>query len=288
MNIHVPKTDVQGMFDEAVKSRDRLTAHERTALFMKIFVEPPVVYFAPGADKIGIVPMRAHVYMRNSKGDYERSTSMLRQFAPIQEFAASRLFNIMGIHCDPDTSGRSLVDLPGLMNLVILCRRAMVDVIIVEDADRLSRSGFLNLLFDLIEQHDIVIWDLYLNRQLTREVVALKSLLATTEVKKIGKRVNRGREINAAQRDKITKGLADGHKRLYLKGPVAINVERVPLIIEASTLFDTGVKPGQIIRRFNKLFTGGNKKFQPPGQSKLWHIGHLLTYNDFQSGYLEN
>jgi len=129
MNVHHPQPNITALFDEAVKKRERLTAAERSALFMRIFNEPPVPHFSPGAEKIGLVDMRAYVYMRNSKGDYERSTSMIRQFAPVREFAAVRRFNIMGVFCDPDTSGRSLMDLPGLMNLVLLARQGFVDVI---------------------------------------------------------------------------------------------------------------------------------------------------------------
>src|SRR6202043_2610835 len=102
----------------------------------------------------------------------EESTSFLRQFAPFEAVATSNNFRFNGFCCDPDTSGKSLVDLVGLMRLLLLCRAGKVDVVVVEDVDRLGRSGgYLHLVYEILKQQNVILFDVNLGKPVTSEIL---------------------------------------------------------------------------------------------------------------------
>ncbi|MCP3414215.1 recombinase family protein [Bradyrhizobium brasilense] len=174
MTIHVQHpSDIQELFDQTLKTKERLSFQERSEMFKKVMLEPPVPFYGPGINKVGTVKMRAWGYLRTSKGLFEESTSFLRQFGPFAAVAAQNSFEFQGFFCDPDTSGKALVDLVGLMRLLLACRAGKVDVVVVEDVDRLGRSGFISLVYEMMKQQNIVLYDV---RQACSNDQALGSL----------------------------------------------------------------------------------------------------------------
>jgi hypothetical protein len=294
MTAHKPPPHIVALFDESIRRQERLSYDERSALFTQVLLTRPTPFVAPGLEALGVREMRAYGYLRNSKGSFEESTSLLRQYPPFAAFAVSRKLNLLGFYCDADTSGGALVDLPGLMKLLALCRAGMVDVVIVEDCDRLSRSGFLMLVFQLLSQQGIIVIDLFLGKPLTLEIVTLKTLMASSEVAKLGKRTGRGALINAEERNQITKALSAAHTRPYPRGPVAIDPVPAARALEAHVLLDTGSTIGQIVTRFNTEWKNGNADYKPPSKKKpsqkppYWENHHFMTYGPFSSAIFQN
>ncbi len=289
MTIHVQHpSDIQELFDQTVKSKERLSYQERSEMFKKVMLEPPVPFYGPGINKVGTVKMRAWGYLRTSKGLFEESTSFLRQFGPFAAVAAQNSFEFQGFFCDPDTSGKALVDLVGLMRLILTCRAGKVDVVVVEDVDRLGRSGFVSLVYEMMKQQNIVLYDVNLGKPVTSEILALKSLIGTMEVTKLAGRTARSFAIKASERQTITKALGHGHMRPYPRGPVTIHPVGSARVLEAHVMFDSGLKVPHIIIHFNKQWLAGNQEYKPPGKAKRWVWSHFLTYSAFDSAILEN
>jgi DNA invertase Pin-like site-specific DNA recombinase len=286
-------TAVKALFDESIEDHSFYTYEDRLRLVTDLHRRGKF-FCAPGADKIGKVPMRSVGYMRNSHGDPDENVSLDRQATKFVTFSGPRLLSLQQLYADPDTSGRTWIDRPGLLTMLRDARAGKFDVVLIEDPDRLARGAYMGLAFEILDGLNIPLVEIPSGRVHTSESIMLHGFLASREVKKIAHRTSDGASRTIQLRGKIVKILAYGHAREYPRGPVIIDPVRGPIVLEANILFDNGLTAGQIIAIFNKKLAAGDTNYKPPGfdsarrRAKWWRRQHLISGGKHEVGLLTN
>lgn len=284
---------IQALFHRSVTDGAFYTYDDRLALITDLHRKPPIAFRAPGATKLGKIPMRAVGYLRNSSGTVEVNTSIDRQLQRVLGYGSRNLLTITKVYADPDTSGRTWIERPGFLSMLLDARAGEFDIVLIEDPDRLARGAIMGLAFEILDALNIAVVELPSERVHTTESIFLHSFLATREVTKIAARTSDG-VTRSAGRGIIVKALGYGHTRLHPSGPVIKHEHQAPIVLEAHMLFDSGLTPGQIMHEFNRKFMSGDAHYAPPGYGrkntklKLWRRQHFVAGGMFQSGLLTN
>jgi hypothetical protein len=139
MTAQGPHPKLVTLFDEAIAS-DVFPSHsERVAAFEQIFFSK----------------LRAWVYIRQ-----QQAPDKARLLDSIHSCAERHSLDTRGFSCDIGRSGRSLLGLPSLLRLLQLCLAREVDVILVQDMDRLTRAEGAPLVLEVLRKHQVQMIDL--------------------------------------------------------------------------------------------------------------------------------
>jgi DNA invertase Pin-like site-specific DNA recombinase len=289
--------NTKAFLEQIRQSEQPLSEEERLQLLLELFRRPASSYRSPGAGALGRQPMKAVGYLRNSVGKLLVSTSIPRQLEQILEYCARMKLILSDVFADPDTSGVTLLQRPGLMRMLLQVRAGLVDVIITEAPDRIGRAiSSIGITWDIISRHNIPLINLQDGTPLTEQTMLLYGFMAANEHAKIKARTSDGARRKAKDNNAITKRLAYGHYREYPRGPVKIHLVQSRIILEAFVGYDAGLTTGQLAAINNKIWNRGDVDYMPPhlpshnygGKELIWKHCHFITGSKALSGILEN
>src|SRR3954453_5923717 len=140
MLIQLAQKNPQFFLAQVQEAERTLPEEERMALLVELFKARATNYRSPGIEQLGQIRMRAVGYLRNSVGKLEKSVSIKRQLENFLNYCARNNLIPFGVYADPDTSGTTVVQRPGLMRMLIDVRAGKIDVIVAESPDRIGRA----------------------------------------------------------------------------------------------------------------------------------------------------
>ncbi|WP_194480674.1 recombinase family protein [Bradyrhizobium sp. CCBAU 53338] len=251
----------------------------------KAFLLPPAAFIGPGSDVLNRSGLRALGYLRNSEGEFESSTSLIRQVEPIITFARQREMLLQRVFADPDTFGEAIFGMPNMLRAIAVLRSGLADVLLIDEETRLARGGWLYPIHVMLAKQGIPIITTGRGVVLTDAECALSCLAATREINNIAKRTSSGHRINAQHRNKITKRLRHGHYRPHKGEAPQIHPLYGNVVQEIFAMFDQGRTASNIITYLNSRWKAGDEAYKPPGKAELWERNHLVG-NKAQDGGL--
>jgi len=115
------------------------------------------------------------------------------QIALCEEVARRQNFHVVQRFVDPELHGTAMGHRPGVQALIAAVRARQLDVVIIEDIDRLGRSqGDTSTTFELLEYRDVELWTQH--GRADAAYVTMRGYLAAEENKKKAQQVRRGQE----------------------------------------------------------------------------------------------
>ena len=274
------------------ESEQSLSEEERCQLLMEIFKGRAANYRSPGIEQLGRVKMRTVGYLRNSVGKLDKSVSIPRQLEKFLDYCARNNLVPVGVYADPDTSGTTVVQRPGLMRMMIDVRAGKVDVIVAESPDRIGRAmSSISMTWDAIKRHNVPLINLHDGQPLTDQTVMIHGFMAANEHSRIKARTKDGARRRARDNKTITKPLAYGHYRAYPRGEVQKHPVQARIVRESYDLYMGGLTEVHLEKMYNKKWLAGDKDYEPPhradmkrkGKALLWRAAHFITNHQSES-----
>ena|SRR5436190_21509709 len=111
--------EVERLFDESVAKNEGYSRSVLAQMHHEIHFGPITGFVGPEPDLIGRTELPAIGYLRNSKGLYLETTSLIRQAEAILELAKHLHLRIIRFFGDPDTPGYDLHARGGLMRATL-------------------------------------------------------------------------------------------------------------------------------------------------------------------------
>jgi Resolvase, N terminal domain len=132
MLLQLSNNDPACFFNQISECERPISDAERLQLLVELYTKPASSYRSPGALQLGRQRMRAVGYFRNSVGKLDVSTSIPRQLEKFLNYCARMNLIPAAVFADPDTSGVTVLQRPGLMRMLLQVRAGLIDVITAE------------------------------------------------------------------------------------------------------------------------------------------------------------
>jgi DNA invertase Pin-like site-specific DNA recombinase len=278
--------EIERLFDESLTTKVGYSKSALESMHRDIHFGETTGFMGPDPEMIGRVENWAIGYLRNSKGLYLETTSLIRQAEAIVALAKRLQLKIIGFYGDADTPGYDLHLRGGLMRATIKLQNGPAGILVVDEANRIARDGALGYVHSMLAKQRISIIDVQSGRVMDRTAVAINGLQAANEVDNLKHRTGSGKVINIRHRNKITKRTVYGHYRPFRGGPIKKDRLKCEVIVEIHELYDSGLKQVHIIEYLNQKWDEGHKKYRPPGKSKFWRLSHLDSSAALDRGIL--
>jgi DNA invertase Pin-like site-specific DNA recombinase len=278
--------DIEKLFDESLTSVVGYTTAALAAMHHEIHFGSVTGFVGPDLSLIGQMELLAIAYLRNSKGAFLETTSLIRQAEATAALAKRLKLRIIGFYGDPETLGYDLHSRGGLMRAVLKLQVGPAGILLTDDATRIGRDGSLGNVHSLLAKQRISIIDGRTGQAMDGTAVAINAFQAAREVENLKHRSGSGKSIAVRHKKKIVKRLVYGHYRKYRGGPVRKDKLKCEVVREIHELYDSGLKVIHIVEYLNQMWTSGNKKYRPPGKAPSWKPIHLTAKKALNTGIL--
>jgi site-specific DNA recombinase len=226
---------------------------------------------------------RAVIYARYSTSNQDED-SITRQIESAERYIekiGAELVMPADRFTDRALSGAYIVTRDGLNDLLSSVARGVFDLVVVEDADRLSRDlGHLGEMHRTLEHHGVEL-HASMRGKLGLAEIAMYGFLSAEQRAQLKIRTKAGAK-QAAEQGRAPKGFIYGYSSAPQgRGYLVVNVEQAAIVHLIFTMFDEGVPVRAIVRHLNR-------EGIPSPQGKQWSAAGLRGSAKEGSGLLRN
>ena len=101
-------------------------------------------------------------YIRLSKRiskNESRSVSLSYQKIEVEKLAVSKGYKLIGVESDDGISGKSMINRPGIQNVINMVNNKNINAVICYSSSRISRNGIESIMFEnLLKTNGIAYW----------------------------------------------------------------------------------------------------------------------------------
>ena len=230
----------------------------------------------------GIPVMRAVIYARFSS-DLQDARSLADQIALAKNYASARQLPVLSIYEDAAISGATIINRPGIQQLLEDAAAGRFDLIITESIDRLSRGqADIAWLYERLTFFGVRIETLA-DGQVSEIHIGLKGTMAALFLKDLAQKTRRG-QIGRVKAGRIPGGKSYGYDVVRSggeRGERSINQEEAIVVRRIYDDYAAGKSPLAIVRELNQEGIPG-----PSGGR--WNASALLGSRKRRNGILNN
>ena len=223
---------------------------------------------------------RAAIYARHSS-DLQNAKSCRDQIELCKQWAEPRGFTIVGSYRDEGVSGASVINRPGLADLMQNALSGAFDILICEALDRLSRhQADLHSLRRDLEFHDITIHTVQ-DGEVSPVQAGIKGMMSELYLSDLGQKTKRGLAA-VVQEGRSAGGRSYGYAcKTGEKGKLLIDPDEAEIVRRIFANYIDGDSPRQIAKRLNQ-----DGILSPRGGK--WNASTINGSKSRQNGILNN